>query len=163
MRCWWLTLPLVASALLTACGADGASNSPSIEAPAPAARLARIVMYKSPTCACCGRWAEHLHAHGFVVDTVATTDMAGVKERLGVPNELASCHTGEVDGYVLEGHIPASAVERLLRERPSARGLTVPGMPPGSPGMEVPGPGQPYDVLLLQLDGTTEVFEHVSG
>lgn len=93
-------------------------------------------------------WIRHLQAAGFVVNAVETTDLKSVKERLGVPADLAACHTAEMESYVLEGHVPAAAVQRLLSERPAATGLAVPGMPVGSPGMEG-GTPKPYDVFLF--------------
>lgn len=102
-----------------------------------------LVVYKSPGCGCCGEWEKHMRAHGFEVDSRLASDIAAVKRKLGVPDALASCHTGVVSGYVIEGHVPAPDVRRLLREKPTAIGLAVPGMPAGSPGMEGGAP-QPY-------------------
>jgi hypothetical protein len=107
-----------------------------------------ILVHKDPNCTCCSGWVRHLGGAGFVVTAVETTDLQPVKTRLGVPAELAACHTAEADGYVLEGHVPAVAVQRLLNERPNAVGLAVPGMPVGSPGMEGGAP-RPYDVVLF--------------
>lgn len=125
-----------------------------------AAELPLVEVYKSPTCGCCTEWVEHLRANGFpvrVIENDAELDQA--KRRLGVPPNVTACHTAEVDGYVVEGHVPAEAILRLLKEHPEgARGLAVPGMPMGSPGME--GSRQdPYDVLLLEDSGATKVFE----
>ncbi|GAB3734299.1 hypothetical protein GCM10028862_17360 [Luteimonas pelagia] len=118
-----------------------------------------LVVHKNPSCGCCGLWVEHMHAHGFPVDVREIGDMGPVKERLGVPPGMGSCHTAEIGGYFIEGHVPAEDVRRLLAERPEARGLTVPGMPLGSPGMEVPdGRTQPYEVLLVAHDGSTTVW-----
>jgi hypothetical protein len=109
-----------------------------------------IVVSKDPNCGCCVGWAEHLRASGFTVDVRDLTDLAPVKARLGVPSDLAACHTAEIGGYVIEGHVPASAIRRLLREKPQAKGLAVPGMPVGSPGMEVPGSApEEYTVILF--------------
>jgi hypothetical protein len=109
-----------------------------------------VVVSKDPNCGCCVGWAEHLRASGFTVDVRDVTDLAPVKARLGVPDDLAACHTAEVGGYVIEGHVPASAIRRLLSEKPQAKGLAVPGMPTGSPGMEVPGsPPEEYAVILF--------------
>lgn len=114
----------------------------------------RIVATKDPSCGCCGAWIDHMRAAGFPVEVVEAADMNRVKARLGVPRELASCHTAEVAGYVLEGHVPADAVLRLLAEKPQARGLAVPGMPVGSPGMEVEGaPPDTYEVVLFGPGG----------
>ena len=117
-----------------------------------------VLMYKDPNCGCCGAWAEHLVANGFRVKTVATSDMESVKRRFAVPQRLTSCHTAKVGGYVIEGHVPASAIKRLLREKPAVAGLSVPGMPLGSPGMEVPGKQDPYEVLAFDSAGKIQVF-----
>jgi hypothetical protein len=114
----------------------------------------KIAVTKDPSCGCCGGWVDHLRASGFSVDVVETSSMSRVKEQLGVPANLWSCHTAETGAYVLEGHVPAHAIRRLLAEKPAARGLAVPGMPIGSPGMEVEGsPNEPYDVVVF---GPTE-------
>jgi hypothetical protein len=107
-----------------------------------------IVLHKSPTCACCQRWADHLVTAGFEVQVKTSANLAEVRRELGVPNDLASCHTAQVNGYILEGHVPADAVVRLLQERPRASGLAVPGMPAGSPGMEANTP-EIYEVVLF--------------
>ena len=107
-----------------------------------------ILVHKDPDCSCCSGWVRHLQQAGFVVTVDKTKDLRSVRGRLGVPADLAACHTAEVDGYVLEGHVPAVAVRRLLEKRPAATGLAVPGMPVGSPGMEG-GEPQPYDVVLF--------------
>ncbi len=122
-----------------------------------AASAAEITVYKSPYCGCCGGWVDHMRSNGHSVKTVDLEDLTTIKKMTGVGEELQSCHTAVVDGYVIEGHVPAQDVARLLAERPKAKGLTVPGMPIGSPGMEGPDP-QPYDVLLFQADGSTTVF-----
>lgn len=121
------------------------------------ARVADVVVYKSPACGCCTKWVEHLRRAGFVVDTVDTADLMHVKRSLGVPRDLASCHTAEAGEYLVEGHVPADLVRRLLREKPGIRGLAVPSMPPGSPGMEHPNPVR-YDVVSFDADGKTSVY-----
>jgi len=119
-----------------------------------------IMVYKSPTCGCCSKWVTHLQENGFEVETTDISDLRIVKSMSGIKPEHASCHTAKVGDYVIEGHVPAEDIKRLLTERPEARGLIVPGMPKGSPGMEVPQPDH-YRVLLLGNDGSTEVFaEH---
>jgi hypothetical protein len=121
---------------------------------APAASLPKVVVHKDPGCGCCGAWVEHLRQAGFQVGVIDTNAINRVKARLGVPNDLASCHTAEVDGYVIEGHVPAASIKRLLAARPNARGLAVPDMPIGSPGMEVPGsPPEEYAVILFEPSG----------
>lgn len=117
-----------------------------------------IEVYKSPTCGCCGKWAEHLKANGFTVRTHDTQDVASHKSRLGVPLGLGSCHTAEVNGYLVEGHVPAKDIRQLLKEKPDARGIVVPGMPVGSPGMEQGSRKGHYDVLLVKPDGKTQIY-----
>lgn len=112
------------------------------------AQQAPIVVYRDPNCECCIGWVRHLQAAGFVADVRETKDLNSVKQRLGVPADLEACHTAEFAGYVVEGHVPAQALVRLLAERPRAIGLAVPGMPAGSPGMEAASP-EAYDVLLF--------------
>jgi len=106
-----------------------------------------IKVFKNPNCTCCKGWVEHLVSNGFAASTIETIDMSSVKARYGVPAELSSCHTAEVSGYVVEGHVPAHALRRLLVERPQAMGLAVPGMPLGSPGMS--GLPEAYEVVLF--------------
>ena len=129
------------------------------DAGASQARLPDVTVYKSPTCGCCTEWVAHLRRHGFRVKTEDVADLQPVKARHGVPAELQSCHTALVAGYVVEGHVPADLVERLLRARPKVVGVAVPGMPVGSPGMEVPGrPADSYQVLTFDRSGKTGVF-----
>ena len=124
---------------------------------------AKITVTKDPSCGCCGGWVDHLKADGFAVDVVETAAVNRVKAKLGVPAELAACHTAEVQGYVIEGHVPAAAIRRLLAEKPQARGLAVPGMPVGSPGMEIDGtPPETYDVVLFG-DFGRRVFARFEG
>ena len=120
-------------------------------------RATPILIYKSPTCGCCTKWVDHVAAAGFEPTVREVPDVTPLKRELGLPLRLASCHTAVVAGYLVEGHVPADLVQRLLREKPQALGLTVPGMPIGSPGMEGPNPER-YDVLLVRRDGSTEVF-----
>jgi hypothetical protein len=127
----------------------GALLSLGLSFPAKARPLPEVAVSKDPNCGCCTAWADHLRVAGFPVQIAERADMRAVKSRLGVPDSLASCHTAEVAGYVLEGHVPASAVVRLLRERPRAKGLAVPGMPMGSPGMEGGGEPETYEVTLF--------------
>lgn len=110
--------------------------------------LPPMVVYRDPTCGCCHKWVEHMRSNGFTVSVKDGVQLKALKAKLGVPEELASCHTGEIAGYVIEGHVPADAVKRLLAEKPKARGLAVAGMPIGSPGMEGPDP-EIYDVMLF--------------
>lgn len=118
-----------------------------------------IDVHKDPTCGCCSVWVERLRADGFTVRTTDDEDMAAFKAKHNVPRRAQSCHTAVVDGYVLEGHVPVADVRRLLKDRPAVAGLAVPGMPVGSPGMEVAGvKPQPYDVLAFDKQGSTSVF-----
>ena len=118
-----------------------------------------LVVHTSPSCGCCGLWVEHRQQAGFPVEVRDTNDLNPVKERLGVPYGKGSCHTAEVAGYVIEGHVPADDVKRLLADRPDAKGLVLPGMPLGSPGMETPdGRTDAYTVELIANDGTTSAF-----
>lgn len=120
-----------------------------------------VVVHKSEGCSCCKLWVDHLQKAGFSVKVIEESNMGPTKERVGVPVGKASCHTAEVGGYFVEGHVPASDIQRLLREKPKAKGLVVPAMPLGSPGMEVPsGQVDPYDVLIVGMDGSTRVYAH---
>jgi len=123
-----------------------------------AAHAATMTVYKSPSCGCCGKWVEHVEKHGFAVKVVPTADMVAVKKRLGVPDQAMSCHTTKVGNYVVEGHVPASDIMRLLTQKPKARGIAVAGMPMGSPGMEHGDHREPYSTLLIGMDGKTKVF-----
>ena len=124
--------------------------------PVAAETLPKMTVTKDPGCGCCGAWVEHVRKAGFAVEVIESADVNRLKVRLGVPQALASCHTAEIGGYVVEGHVPADAIKRLLAQRPQARGLAVPGMPVGSPGMEVAGvEDDPYDVLLFGSAGQT--------
>ncbi len=119
----------------------------------------QLAVYKSPTCGCCDGWVAHMRRAGFTVAVHVVEDPGTVRRARGLPDALASCHTGVVDGYAIEGHVPAADVIRLLAERPAAIGLTAPGMPLGSPGMETPdGRKQPFDTLLVLRSGQTRVF-----
>lgn len=128
--------------------------------PAADGDLPSVLVYKGPACGCCESWVGHMRAAGFTVEVRNTEDLGTIMARAGVPAELGSCHTAEVGGYFVEGHVPADDVKRLLAEKPDARGLAVPGMPQGSPGMEQGGVRQAYDVLLVAKNGSTSVFAH---
>jgi hypothetical protein len=118
-----------------------------------------IEVYKSASCGCCEEWVKHLRANGLKVNTHNVANPADYREKAGIPNELGSCHTGMVQGYAIEGHVPATEIKRLLAEKPKAKGLAVPAMPLGSPGMEG-ARKDPYDVLLVQASGRTSVYQH---
>ncbi len=116
--------------------------------------LPKMVVTKDPNCGCCTGWVKHVRAAGFDVDVVESSEINQLKTRLGVPQDLASCHSAEIGGYVIEGHVPPVVIKRLLAERPNARGLAVPGMPVGSPGMEVEGMDpDTYEVVLFGPSG----------
>jgi hypothetical protein len=119
-----------------------------------------IDVWKSTTCECCGNWVKHLEANGFDVKVNAAHPplLDRVRRDAGIPDKLAACHTAKIDGYFIEGHVPGTDIKRLMDEKPDAIGLTVPGMPIGSPGMEQGTRYDKYDVLLVKKDGTTEVF-----
>jgi hypothetical protein len=117
-----------------------------------------VEVWKSPSCGCCTAWVQHLKAAGFPVRAHEVQDVDEARSKNGVPQSLGACHTARVGGYAIEGHVPASAIKRLLAERPLAAGLAVPGMPPGSPGMETPR-GESYESLLFTSDGRTRVWQ----
>jgi hypothetical protein len=149
MKIRWIAAPLALTAAI-------------IQVPLSRAETAAptVTVYKSPTCGCCSKWIEHMRSNGFEVKATDIEDMTSVKKANGVPQEAESCHTALVGGYVLEGHVPADSVKRLLREKPKVAGLAVPGMPVGSPGMEVPsGQVQHFDVVSFVKGGATTVFD----
>jgi hypothetical protein len=126
---------------------------------AQASTLPLVEVYKSPYCGCCGEWVAHLQKAGFSVEVHEVADVSALRERLGISDEHASCHSAKVGGYVLEGHVPADDVKRLLREKPQAVGLAVPGMPAGVPGMDVPAEqAQPYATLLLKRNAPAQIY-----
>jgi Cu/Ag efflux protein CusF len=129
------------------------------------AQATTVQVWKDPNCGCCHLWVEHLQASGFKVE-VRDVGNTAARKRLGMPEKLGSCHTATVGGYVIEGHVPAADIHRLIKERPLALGLSVPGMPIGSPGMDGPeykGRKDAYDVLLVQKDGSSKSFQHYPG
>lgn len=130
--------------------------------PVAAAELPKVIVYKDPNCGCCQKWAEHVIAAGFPVDVIARNDMRAVKAKLGVPEDLGSCHTALVAGYVIEGHVPAAAVLRLLEQKPSAIGLAAPGMPAGSPGMEGDR-AEVFEVFLFDGTGRSSFGRYRGG
>lgn len=140
---------LLKAALLLPAVNAWAANRPTVE------------VWKDPSCGCCKDWVAILKQSGFEVKTHETGNTAA-RARLGIPTKLGSCHTGLIDGYALEGHVPVKDIQRLLREKPAAVGLAVPGMPIGSPGMDGPeyqGRKDPYDVLLVLKDGRTQIYQ----
>ena len=117
----------------------------------------KVTVYKTPTCGCCKKWVSHLEANGLEVESIDMKDLRLIKSMSGIEPSHSSCHTAKVGEYVVEGHVPADDIKRLLKERPDIRGLTVPGMPMGSPGMEGPRKDD-YDVLSINKDGSTGVY-----
>lgn len=158
-----MRLPASAILLLGLVALPTAHATPPVRAASPAmspvSRQPLLVVHKSPTCGCCTGWVKHMRDAGFAVEVHDEADVETVKRRVGVPADKGSCHTAEIAGYFIEGHVPAADVKRLLKERPDAKGLTAPGMPMGSPGMEMPdGRTPPYVVELVKRDGSTELF-----
>ncbi|MDE2598431.1 MAG: DUF411 domain-containing protein [Rhodocyclaceae bacterium] len=129
----------------------------SIATPAWAEGGGIVEVYKTPNCGCCAKWVQHLQKAGFTVNTHDVGNVTPTREKLGMPESYASCHTAKVGGYVVEGHVPAEDIKRLLKERPVAIGLAAPGMPQGSPGMETATPA-PYDTLLIKRNGSSSVY-----
>ncbi|MDR8391209.1 DUF411 domain-containing protein [Aliifodinibius sp. S!AR15-10] len=118
-----------------------------------------ITMYKNPGCQCCAKWADYLEANGFEVTEEASPNMQAIKSQNNVPYDMGSCHTAVIGDYVVEGHVPVEDIKNLIEEQPDAKGLAVPGMPIGSPGMEMPGrPAEAYKVFLFQEDGSRQVY-----
>lgn len=143
----------VATAGLTLALTTAAFRTPSSENE----KKPTITVYKDPSCGCCKSWIEHLIKHGYRVDTRDTPNMTEIKRTLGVPEAMTSCHTAIVNGYLVEGHVPAADIDQLLAKKPRIAGLAVPGMPMGSPGMEGPR-SQAYKVLAFDKTGKTSVF-----
>ncbi len=137
-------LPLLL-ALLVGAGSAWAQSATQVE------------VFKSPYCGCCEKWIEHMQKNGFKVNAHNVNDIPAARKSLGMPDRVGSCHTAKVGGYLIEGHVPAADIQRLLKEKPKAVGLAAPGMPQGSPGMETATP-VPYETLLVQADGSTTVF-----
>lgn len=128
--------------------------------PALATAAAPVIdVYKSAACGCCEGWVKHLREHGFKVEAHNVANPSDTREKMGMPDRLGSCHTAVVDGYAIEGHVPAAEIKRLLANHPKAKGLAVPAMPLGAPGMEGPRK-DPYDVLLVMPDGSSQVYQH---
>jgi hypothetical protein len=124
----------------------------------PALAATAVEVYKNPSCGCCGNWVKHLSAAGFTVHVTEVDDTAPIRQKLGMPEQFGGCHTATVGAYVIEGHVPAADIRKLLATKPAALGLSVPGMVVGSPGMEMGSRKEPYDVLLVQRSGQSSVF-----
>jgi hypothetical protein len=166
----WLAIMLLSVGLSACNKSDLPPSEPAsqatIQAQAQSQSEAVVLdVYKSPTCGCCGAWVEHVEANNFAATIHHPDDLAGVKARYGIAPRYQSCHTAvSADDYVFEGHIPAAIIERFLAEKPAgAIGLAVPGMPVGSPGMEMGDRHDDYQVLLLKADGSSEVYQQVAG
>jgi hypothetical protein len=131
-----------------------------LEAQSRSGARPQLTVYKSATCGCCKLWIEHMKSNGFDVKSFDVEDIDAVKRERGVPAPAASCHTGIVNGYIVEGHVPADAVLKMLKDKPDIKGIAVPGMPVGSPGMEVEGaPKQPYAIVSIDKAGKTQIYE----
>ena len=136
----------------------------SIEAkPITAGKPVDIVVYRSPTCDCCGKWLEHLKKNNFKVSDIVTNDVQAIKKKYGVSDAMASCHTAIVDGYVIEGHVPANDIMTLLKTKPKIAGIAVPGMPSGTPGMEMGDRKDAYNVMSFDKNNHYEVFHSYEG
>lgn len=151
--------PIIVGLAALAYAADP-STIPAPEKPKSLGYRPSIVVYKDRHCDCCARWVQYLEANRFVVRVENVDNLGQIKERLGIPREKDACHTGIIEGYLIEGHVPAEDIKRLIRARPDAKALVVPGMPIGSPGMEQGKMVQPYDVLLMDSAGNWTVFAH---
>ncbi len=127
-----------------------------------AANLPEVTMYRDPACTCCGNWMKHMESQGFKVKNVPTADIFTFKHEQGVTDDLASCHTAIIDGYVVEGHVPSDDVKRLVAEKPDIKGIAVPGMPVGTPGMEMGNKKDSYAVVSFDKQGQTKVFKQYS-
>jgi len=135
------------------------SVAPGLRADEPAAtgELPVVKVWKTPSCGCCGKWVTHMQEAGFTVEVTDLADVDPIKAQHGIPPQLSSCHTAVVGGYVVEGHVPADDVRRLLKEKPPVTGLAAPGMPAGSPGMDVPD-SPPYTVVSFTRDGQSKPY-----
>ncbi|PZO00898.1 MAG: hypothetical protein DCF28_10810 [Alphaproteobacteria bacterium] len=151
-----MPLATVSRRVLLGAALGAAATTACAQVPRPAPEL---VVYKSPACGCCSAWVDHMRAAGFGARIVEQSDLAPIRKAQGVTDALAACHTALIDGYAIEGHVPAQDVQRLLLDRPEALGLAVPAMPLGSPGMEMPdGRRQPFETFLMLRGGATRVF-----
>ncbi len=159
-----LLRPVLLTCTLIAAGCGGTETAESAE-PLPllaeaSSDLPSVLVYKTATCGCCNGWIEHLRAAGFTVDARDTRDLMSIKVDAGVPTAMTSCHTSLVDGYVVEGHVPAEQLKRLLAERPDLVGIAAPGMPAGSPGMDMPN-APSYQVLSFDNEGNVAVYAEI--
>ncbi len=174
-----ISVILLSTLFLSACGEDATEthsdhsqhqpneqhaqhSEPAPETATADSEFPVVTVYKSPTCGCCSAWADHMREAGFTVNSIDREDMGVIKAEQGIPRQLQSCHTAVVGDYVVEGHVPAADVKKLLEEKPDAKGLAVPGMPLGSPGMEHPRP-QDYATYAFNDKGQAKVFEKHSA
>jgi hypothetical protein len=154
----WSLVLAIAVLLAGAAGASFAMASPEVADGLEAVPAPQMTVYATPTCGCCGAWVEHMRDNGFTVDVVYRDDLEPIRRLRKLPPALTSCHLGVVDGYAVEGHVPAEVVHRLLKDRPEILGVAAPGMPAGSPGMEMPnGFKQPYDIVSGDENGPVGV------
>ena len=153
MALFFAILPLSVEAQQTAVAVEPSMKSES---------LPDIAIYRSESCGCCTKWGEHVETAGFRIQDKVVENMETFKQANGITPELSSCHTAVIDGYVVEGHVPAATIKKMLQQRPDIRGLAAPGMPMGSPGMETAGvQAEAFDVLAIAHDGTTTVFDQI--
>ncbi len=145
---------------LAACLGDAETPDSTAEDRSSTLATTHITMHRTPTCGCCLKWVEHVEAEGFRVTVHDHADLTPIRETLGIPTQLASCHSARIGGYVLEGHVPASDIKRLLSERPDAVGLSVPGMPASAPGMDVEGVTEPFATLIFDAEKATVFSRH---
>jgi hypothetical protein len=158
---------LVINACVRTESSDGRIGSPSIATPPPSLTVAGkpidIVVYRSRICGCCGKWLEHLQENNFNVREIRTGELQAIKDKYGVSQELASCHTAIVDGYVIEGHVPADDIKKLLKTKPKIIGIAVPAMPIGTPGMEMGDEKEAYEVMSFDREKHYQIFNSYKG
>lgn len=154
---WWY---ITAKVIITICITVGILSIFASSAPISYAQtvVPNTTVYNSPECTCCGKWMNHLKEQGFAIKNIPTTDIEQVKQKYNIPNNLTSCHTAIINGYVIEGHVPADDIKRLLAEKPNVAGLTVPQMPVGTPGMEIGNQKDPFTVFSFAPKGKVGVF-----
>jgi hypothetical protein len=155
---------LIINACVSAESVDGHLPTATLQPSSTAAdKPIDIVVYRSPTCGCCGKWMEHLKENNFNVKEIRTGEVQEIKDKYGVTQEMASCHTAIVDGYVIEGHVPANDIKTLLKTKPKVVGITVPGMPTGTPGMEMGDEKEAYDVMSFDREKHYQIFTSYKG
>lgn len=160
MRLHRLRLGLLAPVTVAGVAVAGMATTATLLPQASAQPLPQVTAYRTASCGCCKGWLQHMRANGFQVRDVVVADLGAIKRRLGIPAQLSSCHSAQVAGFALEGHIPASDVRLLLRKRPAVAGIALPGMPLGSPGMESAYGKEPFTVMSFTRDGRMQRFSH---